>query len=310
MPEGKKNKIRLRIAGIIIELTSQFPQERITKEEENAWFKQYFSNFIYDGYNNPDIRIEVEVVESLPRVRQADSVFRVFHPQDRTENWRIIKKNSQYIYTTPAKDKEQVVYFNHSFDWAYAYVLPKKDKGKVWNVADLIYDFLQVLFINYFAQRKLGIFLHGAGIRDNNAKGLVFMGKSGAGKTTLARTWHKHSRAEILNDDHIIVRKVREGYFIYGSPWCGEFRGFQGSYIGRAALDKLFFIYQHPDNTVKAISSAEAFKLLYPNIFPNFWNKKLTENIIFLGLDLVKNVPSLSLGLMKSKNIIPFVRSI
>ncbi|MBU0502966.1 MAG: hypothetical protein ABH882_05050 [Candidatus Omnitrophota bacterium] len=310
MFDKKSNKVRLKIAGVTVEIKSAFYHEAFHKGEENPWFKQFFSNFVSRENVKSDIKIDVKVENFLPKLSGAIDVFKVIHPQDRTENWQVLKKNGFYIYKTVAKDKEQVTYFNKAFDRARVYVLPKKDKGLVWNVADLTYDFLQVLFINYFAQRKSGIFLHGAGIRDSNGKGLVFMGRSGAGKTTLARTWHEHSRAEVLNDDHVIVRKVKGRFFIYGSPWCGEFRGFQNSYIGRAELDKLFFIYQYTNNTVKAISSAEAFKLLYPNIFPNFWDRKLTENIIFLGLDLVKNMPCLSLGLIKSKSIIPFVRSI
>ncbi len=197
---------------------------------------------------------------------------------------------------------------NKTFDKVTAYLLPKQNKGLVWNITDIIYDFLQVLLINYFAQRNSGIFTHSVGIKDVDGKGLLFAGKSGAGKSTTARLWHKHSKAMVLNDDRIIVRKVNGKFFIHGSPWHGEFSDYLGSRIETALLKKLFFIHHSPKNIATQIPPKPAFNLLYPALFPTFWDKECLENIAAFCDDLVKNVSCFNLGFAKDKSVIGFVR--
>jgi DNA polymerase III delta prime subunit len=207
---------------------------------------------------------------------------------------------------------------NKTFDRVTAYLLPKRNiphrlpkAGEwTWNVSDLIYDFLQVLLINYFAQRNQGIFTHSIGVKDLDGSGLLFTGKSGCGKTTTAKFWHKHSKAMVLNDDRIIVRKNNGKFFIYGSPWHGEFSDYLQSRIDSALLERIFFIYHSPQNTVKKIFQKEVFDQLYPALFPTFWDKKCLENIVSFCQDLIKNVPCYSLGFVNDKKIIEFVRRV
>jgi len=199
---------------------------------------------------------------------------------------------------------------NQAFDRVSAYLLPKKDKGRVWNSADIVYDFLQVLLINYFALNKKGVFVHSMGVKDTDGNGLLFAGESGAGKSTAARLWHKYSKATVLNDDRIIVRKLEGKFFIYGSPWHGDFSDYLETHIGSAPLDKLFFISHAPENTAQRISKKEAFNLLYPALFPTFWDKGWLENVVSFCQDLVMNVSCFKLGLLNNETVIEFVRKI
>jgi hypothetical protein len=167
-----------------------------------------------------------------------------------------------------------------------------------------------VLLINYFAQRNAGIFTHAIGIRELDGKGLLFAGKSGSGKSTTARLWYKHSKAMVLNDDRIIIRKLKDKFFIYGSPWHGAFSDYLISRIESAPLEKLFFIYRAPKNTVRQIPKKEAFNLLYPTLFPTFWDKGCLENIVSFCQDLIKKTPCYKLGFVNDNRIIRFVRTI
>ena len=175
-------------------------------------------------------------------------------------------------------------------------------------VEDIIYDFLQVLLINYFALHKKEIFVHSIGVKDLDGKGLLFAGKSGAGKSTTAKLWHKYSKAMVLNDDRIIVRKLNGKFFIYGAPWHGEFSDYLYSKIESAPLEKLFFIYHATHNTIRQISQKEAFNWLYPALFPTFWDKGNLENIVSFCQDLLRNVACYRLGFVNNKKIIEFVR--
>lgn len=300
--------IKLKIADVIIQMESRFPIQRLSEEERKLQISERFNNFFYSGKEKPHISIEAQIVDKLPEIYDAKPLFITYHFQDKSENWRLLKKADSYIYKSPLEDKKQLMLVNRDFDRVTAYLLPRKNKGKVWTVNDIIYDFLQVLLINYFAQRKEGIFTHSVGIKDLDGAGLLFAGKSGAGKSATARLWHKHSKAMVLNDDRIIVRKHNNKFFIHGSPWHGEFSDYLASRIESARLKKLFFIHHAPRNIAKRILEKKAFGLLYPALFPTFWDKERLENIVSFCQDLIKNVACYSLGFVNDKRIIDFVR--
>jgi len=299
----------LKIADTIIQMRSKFPLKRLSEEEQRLQVAERFNNFFYDGKAKPDILIDVEVVDKLPDIF-GKTIFITTHFQDKSENWRLLKQGDNYIYKSPLEDKRQVMLVNKKFDRVTAYLLPKKDKEFTWNTSDIIYDFLQVLLINYFAQRKTGIFTHSVGIKDTDGRGLIFTGKSGAGKSTTARIWHKHSKAMVLNDDRIIVRKLKDKFFIYGSPWHGEFSDYLKSRIDSALINKIFFIHHSPGNNIRKISQKDAFNLLYPSLFPTFWDKGCLENIVSFSLDLVNTVKCYRLGFVNDKRVIGFVRKV
>ena len=306
-----KTEIKLKIADIIIVMQSKFPLKQFTEEQKQAFpVPEIFNNFFYEGKEKPRIVIKVEIVDKLPQVHKAKTVFTAYHFQDGSENWRLLKKDNIYVYKCPLKDKEQLMLVNRTFDRVTAYLLLKRNKCWEWKVPDIIYDFLQVLLINYFAQKKRGIFTHAVGIKDLDGKGLLFAGKSDCGKSTTARFWHKHSRAMVLNDDRIIVRKFNGEFFIYGSPWCGDFDDYHTSYIESAPLGKLFFIHHALKNNARRIYKKEAFHILYPAIFPTFWDKGCLENIVFFCQDLIKSIPCYSFGFVKDRRMIGFVRNI
>jgi hypothetical protein len=300
--------IKLRIADIVILIKSVFPLEKLTKEEKMLQVQERFSNFLYKGNDKPDISINVNIVDKLPSFKGTKDIFVTYHFQDKSENWRLLRRGNDYIYKSPLQDKKQVMLVNKTFDRVTAYLLPKKNKGRVWNFSDIIYDFLQVLLINYFALKKKGIFVHSIGVMDLDGKGLLFAGKSGAGKSTMARIWHKESKAMVLNDDRIIVRRIKDKFFIHGSPWHGEFSDYLSSRIESAPLEKLFFIHHSPKNSARQISENRAFNLLYPALFPTFWNKRCLENIVSFCQGLVKDVQCFNLGFVNDKRVITFVR--
>ena len=70
--------------------------------------------------------------------------------------------------------------------------------------------------------RGEGVEVHAVGISDEQGRGHLFLGHSGAGKSTTARLWIDRPGVRILSDDRIILR-VREGrIWMYGTPWHGD----------------------------------------------------------------------------------------
>lgn len=301
-------KIRLRIADIVIQMHSEFPLRRLTKKEEKGQVLERFNSFFYRGNSSADIDIKVELVSKLPQFSSARPIFITYHFQNGNENWRLAQRKDTYVYSSGVANKKQTILVNKTFDKVVAYLLHQENEAWTWNISEIIYDFLQVLLINYLAQRAAGIFTHAVGIKDLDGEGLLFAGKSGCGKSTTARIWHSHSRAMVLNDDRIIVRKHKGQFFIYGSPWHGNFSDYLLSRIEEAPLRNLFFIRHSTRNIIKGIIDNRAFSLLYPALFPTFWDKGCLENIVSFSLGLVKDVPCFSLGFVNDKEVIGFVR--
>jgi len=305
---------KLKIADVVIGLKSRFPLEKSSSQKRKAGSSfthsgnapERFRNFFYHGKKEPEITITVDIVDKLPRVSGAKVLFITNHFQSGDESWRLLKRGNEYVYKSPVKNKKQVMFVNSTFNRVKAYLMPKKKyflpKGErfyVWRVDDIIYDFLQVLLIHYFALNKIGLFVHSIGVKDIDGRGLLFAGKSGAGKSTTARLWYKHTKAVVLNDDRVIVRKKGGKFFIHGSPWHGDFNDYLDSRIESAPLKKLFFIYHALENRARKVRQREAFQHLYPSLFPTFWDKGCLGNILSMSEQLITDVPCFRMDFVK-----------
>src|SRR5690242_18637948 len=89
-------------------------------------------------------------------------------------------------------------------------------------VYPLQYPLDELLIVNLLARNR-GVELHGCGVVDSDGRGYLFLGQSGAGKTTMARLWQAENQlATLLSDDRIILRAKAGEIWMYGTPWHGE----------------------------------------------------------------------------------------
>lgn len=88
-------------------------------------------------------------------------------------------------------------------------------------VFPLEYPLDELLMIHRLSRGE-GVEVHAVGISDETGRGHLFLGHSGAGKSTTARLWLDRPGIRILSDDRIILR-AREGrIWMYGTPWHGD----------------------------------------------------------------------------------------
>ncbi len=88
-------------------------------------------------------------------------------------------------------------------------------------VYPLEYPLDELLMIHRLA-RGAGVEVHAAGIVDPRGRGHLFLGHSGAGKSTTARLWMSREGVRILSDDRIILRRRGDDIWMYGTPWHGD----------------------------------------------------------------------------------------
>jgi len=88
-------------------------------------------------------------------------------------------------------------------------------------VYPLEYPLDELLMIHRLAQGE-GAEIHACGVVTADGAGHLFVGHSGAGKSTTSRLWLRQPGNCVLSDDRIILR-LRDGKpVMYGTPWHGD----------------------------------------------------------------------------------------
>lgn len=164
-------------------------------------------------------------------------------------------------------------------------------------IPPLAYPLDELLIMHRLTQER-AIELHGVGIVGPDGASNLFVGHSGAGKSTTARLWTSLHKVEILSDDRIIVRErpARElqpdndprQIFMYGTPWHGE-----GCFAlpQRAPLQRIFILEHGHGNVITRLTRSQAVGELFARAFVPFHRHEYLENALSFLEQLVSSVP-------------------
>jgi hypothetical protein len=133
-------------------------------------------------------------------------------------------------------------------------------------VYPLAYPLDELLMVNLLARGR-GVEVHGCGVADADGRGHLFLGQSGAGKSTMARLWKSRPGVGILSDDRIILRTIDSRLFMYGTPWHGEA---ELASARRTPVDSIRFLARGGRNEIAALGEAEAVMRLMACSFVPF----------------------------------------
>jgi hypothetical protein len=139
--------------------------------------------------------------------------------------------------------------------------------GKENDSCPLEYPADELLITNYLAHHGLGVEVHGCGVVDAETGGHLFLGHSGAGKSTTARIWETFRTPEILSDDRIILRLHDGELWMYGTPWHGE-AAFASP--GKARLNRIHILRHGIQNRFTSLPQARAVGEVFARSFPPF----------------------------------------
>jgi hypothetical protein len=186
--------------------------------------------------------------------------------------------------------------------------------GEIWlqrtcletaaSVSPLEYP-LDELLIQGLLVHGRGAELHGCGIVDASGRGLLFVGQSGAGKTTMAMLWQNVTGARILSDDRIIVRRVGGELRIYGTPWHGEA---ELADPGSAPLAGVFFLEHGGTNVLFPLRGAPAAARLLACGFPPFWDRGGLDFTLAFFAAMASEVPCHELRFVPDGRVVAFVQ--
>jgi len=192
-------------------------------------------------------------------------------------------------------------------------------------VEPLGYPLDELLIMHRLTQEK-AIELHSCGIVRPDGTGNLFVGHSGAGKSTTTRLWTEREDVEVLSDDRIIVRrddsagevgipsassgqalrlrdrsaspishfaqddkpKTNSGMRMYGTPWHGE-----AAYAspGSAPLARIFILEHGHGNVLTRLSPSQAVAELFARSFVPFHRHEYVDSALEFLQELVGAVP-------------------
>ena len=134
-----------------------------------------------------------------------------------------------------------------------------------------------------------GIEVHALGVADEDGSGYLFLGHSGAGKSTTAQLWKRQPGVRLLSDDRIILRQLGDEIFMYGTPWHGD-AGVASPECTR--LTAIFLLEQSPVDELQPLPQAQAAAELFARAFVPHYRKSALQFSLEFSDRVTRSVPN------------------
>jgi hypothetical protein len=265
---------RLRIAGITLALRARSPLPSL-RLPEALW--------PFSARRGEDIRLDVVRREPPP---PGPLLF------DSGGAWRVYRSGRFVHYSFPAgrDDGSRAVAIDGQRRRGRLYLPPSAGDHRRGHA--LAYPLDELLFQHHLA-RAGGLVLHACGVASSGGA-ILFCGRSGAGKTTMARRWRRHvRRGVVLSDDRMVVRFVQGRPWTYGTPWHGS-----GKYASPAGapLRAIFFLRRSSRPFVRPLATPRAGAALFARCFPPLWEERGVRTVLQTCARLAQVVPGYELA--------------
>jgi hypothetical protein len=245
--------------------------------------------------SSTNIRVEIEWVGSL-RSALGRRLF------DSGSTWQLYEHERGFLFdfSTPIRG-ERLPYKRLLIDDRFCcgkLQMSREAFSGVSCLADPLEYPLDELLIMHRLTQEQAIELHGVGIVGPNGATNLFVGHSGAGKSTTARLWTSLHKVEILSDDRIIVREspARElqpgddprQIFMYGTPWHGE-----GCFAlpQRAPLQRIFVLEHGHGNVLTRLTRSQMVAELFARAFVPFHRHEYVDHALSFLERVADSVP-------------------
>ena len=287
------NKLVVQIADLVYAVTSADPALKFRPEGAAQ-------GFVIPG-SKPDITIEARL-EDLSNLKPPGRM--VF---DSGTLWQLYRDNGTYTFSFKSDALGPVPYrvarIDEDFKSGEILFHRPYFEGKQY-IHPLEYPLDELLFINHLGLEQ-GVELHACGVVDSLGKGHLFLGESGAGKTTTARLWQDEPGIIILSDDRIILRKIDNQIWMYGTPWHGE-AAFASP--KRAPLTRAYFLRKGAQNNLLRLRMVESMGNFFTCCFPPLYNRRALDSMMNFLSEVVSAVPCCELSFLPEKRVVQFVQ--
>jgi len=213
-----------------------------------------------------DIDIRVQWIDRLPKL-DGRKLF------DSGSVWVLHERDDGYVFdlATPVLGNQPYKRLSVDKEFSNARLLLNREclpHGS--GVYPLEYPLDELLVTNWLSRSK-GVEVHGCGLLDDGTGGHLFLGHSGAGKSTTAGLWRSLRAARVLSDDRIILREESNEIWMHGTPWHGE-SGFASP--EKTQVNKIFVLEHGDRNELRRLPQARAVAEMFARCFPPFYSQE------------------------------------
>ncbi len=249
---------RFSFGGVSVELRADSPDDANGGDELLAF---------QDAGQSDRAEIDIEVLwvdelEEQPTQKNFDS----------GALWSVFDLGDEFVFefTSPLAGRRPYKQMRVDPDFRNAKViLSRAARNRCGNIYPLEYPACELLMTNYLACHGLGVEVHGCGLIDRDTGGHLFLGHSGAGKSTTARMWETFRAPEILSDDRIILRLDEGELWMYGTPWHGEAAFASPKSV---KINRIHILQHGRENKFSRLPQARAVAEVFARCFPPFYS--------------------------------------
>ena len=146
-----------------------------------------------------------------------------------------------------------------------------------------------------------GFIIHASAIKANN-KAVMFLGDSGAGKSTVVNILRK--TYQVLADDIVIIKKENNNFYLYQTPFIEKAIWIQKT-NNKFNIERIFLLNKSPISRVEDINNENN---KFQKIYKQFWaNEKHIKEHISLLFQFISKHPQFN-ELYFSKNKTQLIR--
>jgi hypothetical protein len=286
----KPNKIPITIANILIELTSPLSVEEMGI---GSRFGAFF------GTNkNPIAQLGLCWENGINSITSPGELI-----YDPGSIWKMYRSgyNFQAVFAYNTKNPQSRLLVNPSWN---ILTLTEQPTNRFWTsilnfgAGELILR-TAILFTG-------GVVFH-ASLVDDNGKGILFVGHSGEGKSTIANLWSQVSGAIIINEDRVAVRSTKTGAMGFGIPWGGSANITRNHQVPISAI---ILLEQSTQNDIQHISPFIASSSLITRTFLPYWDQTLLLLAMSNLNNIINNVQIFRVRFRPDTAIVPLIQSV
>ncbi len=126
------------------------------------------------------------------------------------------------------------------------------------------------------------IMIHGSGVVAGG-RGWIFTGRSGSGKTTMARIFDD-AGDRVIHDDRLVLRREGSGWVMHNTPV------YRNDEPRSAPLDHLWVIRHGAANVSEPVAGAEAVAMILANCIQQNWDREAALRLAAAADDLASSV--------------------
>lgn len=141
---------------------------------------------------------------------------------------------------------------------------------------------LDGLLLYFLFSQGGDIMIHGSGVV-SGGRGWLFSGRSGSGKTTMARIFDG-AGDRVIHDDRLVLRREGSGWVMHNTPV------YRNDEPRSAPLDHLWVIRHGSANVSEPVAGAEAVAMILSNCIQQNWDREAASRLAAAADELAASV--------------------